>query len=452
MQLSLRKTFLASLAALVLICACAARASAQDDDLDPDHADDPIRVFERGQDAHAKGELERAVELYDAAIKLRPEFAEAHYQKGVALVALKKLPEAEGALRRATELKKDWSLPQAALGFLLLHGGREREAEPYLRRTVELDPKNTPALVALAQIALHAKAYQDALKFICQATETDGTTAADWSLRAQIEHLAGDKTAAASSVARALQLDPKLWDAHAEQAELLASAGDLEGASKELNAAISFAPESERERLRKHLDEVESRRKMRDCSNDSVSALEEIVKADDKNASAHACLGAAYRKPDPQKSLEHYRRALELVPTNANYATGYAAALVQLRRFAEAVAVLRRIIAAKPDNFEAHANLATALDELKLYDDALVEFKWLNETKPDLAVVHFFLARDYDLTGDCAHALAEYESFIAKADATQNELEIEKVNLRLPILRDQIKRGKCAKPTKKPNH
>lgn len=451
MQLSLRKTFLVAFAALLFVCASASVASAQDDDLDPDHADDPVRVFERAQDAHAKGELERAVELYDAAIKLRPEFAEAHYQKGVALVALKKSAEAETALRRATELKKDWSLPQAALGFLLLRGGREREAEPYLRRAVELDPKNTPALVALAQLALRAKANADALKFIRQATEADGATAADWSLRAQIERVAGDKTSAASSVARALQLDPKLWDAHAERAEQLMSANDLEGASRELSAAISFAPELERERLSARLKELEARLKLSDCGNDSVSALEEIVKADDKNASAHACLGAAYRKPDPQKSLAHYQRALELVPTNANYATGYAAALVQLRRFPEAVVVLRRVVAAKPDFFEAHANLATALDELKLYEDALTEFKWLKEAKPDLAVVHFFLARDYDLTGDCQNALAEYETFIAKADATQNELEIEKVNLRLPILRDLIKRGKCAKPVKKPN-
>src|SRR5919202_2338046 len=177
MRFRLRKTLLASLAALALVCACASVAAAQDDDLDPDHADDPVRVFERGQDAHAKGDLARAVELYDAALRLRPEFAEAHYQKGVALVALKKFPEAEAALRRAAELKKDWSLPQAALGFLMLRAGREREAETFLRRTIELDAKNRQALVALAQISLRAKSDADALKFVRQATELEGAAA-----------------------------------------------------------------------------------------------------------------------------------------------------------------------------------------------------------------------------------------------------------------------------------
>ncbi|MFN2597587.1 MAG: tetratricopeptide repeat protein [Pyrinomonadaceae bacterium] len=448
MRLRLRKTLLASLAALLFVCACAHASFAQDDDLDPDHADDPVRVFERGQDAHARGDLERALELYDAALKLRPEFAEAHYQKGVALVSLKKFAEAEAALRRAAELKKDWALPQAALGFLVLRGGRDREAEPYLRRAVELDPQNRQALVALAQIASRAKSNADALKFIRQATDLEGATAQDWALRAQSERFAGDKAAAASSVERALKIDPQLWEAHAERAEQRAAAGDLAGAAEDLKSAAAGAPESERQRLGARLGAFEAQRRIGDCSEGSVGALEEIVKTDAKNAPAHNCLGIAYRRSDPQKSLEHFRAALELQPSNANYATGYASALVQLKRFAEAVAVLRRVVAAKPDLFEAHANLATALDELRQYEEALAEFKWISEAKPDLAVAHFFLAHEYDSLGDCPNALAEYETFLAKADAAQNKLEIDKVNLRLPLLRDQIKRGACKKQTK----
>ena len=333
----------------------------------------------------------------------------------------------------------------------MLRAGRERDAETFLRRTVELDPKNRQALVALAQVALRAKSHADALKFIRQATDMEGATADDWALRAQIERLAGDRAAAATSVERALKIDPQLWDARLERAELRAAAGDLAGAAEDLKSALAGAPESERARLESRLQELESQGKIGDCSEGSIGALEEIVKGDPRNASAHNCLGVAYRRSDPQKSLEHFAEALRLQPSNANYATGYGAALVQLRRFAEAVAVLRRVVAAEPRLFEAHANLATALDELKQFDDAIAEFRWISEAKPELAVPHFFLAREYDLTGDCERALAEYETFLAKADAAQNQLEIEKVNLRLPVLRDQIKRGTCRKPVKKPS-
>ena len=46
-------------------------------------------------------------------------------------------------------------------------------------------------------------------------------------------------------------------------------------------------------------------------------------------------------------------------------------------------------------------------------------------------------------------ALAEYETFLARADTGVNQLEIEKVNLRLPLLRSQIKRGEGVKKDKR---
>ncbi len=135
-------------------------------------------------------------------------------------------------------------------------------------------------------------------------------------------------------------------------------------------------------------------------------------------------------------------------PDNVDYATGFAAALVQARRFTEAITLLRRVIAAAPDNYAAHANLATALDGLKLYEQALVEYQWLAQAKPENAVVYFLIARCYDLLGEFESALLNYEKFLAQANAQQNELEIEKVQLRLPSLRNQIKRGAGAKRKK----
>lgn len=434
----LRTCLLALLSALLLILSCAAAAVAQDEDAGS--SEDPVRIFDRGQDAHAKGDLRRALELYDAALKLRPEFAEAEFQKGVALASLKRLPEAEAALRRAAELKKDWPLPQSALGLLLLRAGREREAETYLRRAAELDPKDTQALAALASLRQRAGATTEALRLIKQATAHEDADASHWVWRARIERAAGDK-AATTSVARAFQLDSHSFEAFVERAEQRAASGDLKGAGEDFQAALAVAPEHERAQISRRREEIEAAGKVNDCNEAAVPALEELLRRDPGNASAHACLGAAARKLDPAKSLEHYRAAAELDSKSVKYATGYAAALVQLRRFAEAAIVLRRVLAVAPDDYAAHANLAAALDELKQYNEAIGEFKWLQQARPDLAVVYFFIARDYDLLGQYQLALESYEAFLARADPQQNQLEIEKVNLRLPLVRDLVKRG-----------
>jgi tetratricopeptide (TPR) repeat protein len=159
-------------------------------------------------------------------------------------------------------------------------------------------------------------------------------------------------------------------------------------------------------------------------------------------------LGAWYRTEDPAKSLQYYRRASELQPEAAEYAIGYAAALVQARRFADAAQILRQVVRQGPDNYAARANLATALYEAKRYSEAIPEYQWIVTAKPEIAVAHYFIATSHDYLGEYPEALASYEKFLAAADAKTNQLEIDKVKLRLPSLRRQIQLGEGAK--KKP--
>lgn len=400
-----------------LLLACAVSLHAQTtEDAAGDEGDDPVKIFYRAQEAHAKGDLSRAIELYTEALKVRPEFPEAEYQKGVALVALKQMAEAEKSLRRAIKLRADWSLPQTALGLLLVRTGNDSGAEPFLRRAIELDAKDINALAALASLRLRAGAKEEAVKLIVRATADESATAAMWATRGNIERAVGDKIAAAASVERALRIDPNNAAALEERTELATDTEDYERAIADVESTLRAAPKSAPLRARL--------------------------------ANLHALAGEKHRVSDPQKSLEHYRRAAELEPANVNYATGYGSALVQARRFAEAAALLRRILASVPDNYAAHANLATALDELKQYPEALVEYLWLNRTRPELPVTYFLLARAYDLTGEYELALATYETFLAKADVARNGLEMEKVNLRLPNLRRQIKDGQTSKRKK----
>jgi tetratricopeptide (TPR) repeat protein len=177
-------------------------------------------------------------------------------------------------------------------------------------------------------------------------------------------------------------------------------------------------------------------------------ALEKLLEKNPNNAMLLSRLGASYRTDDPARSLDYFRRAAGIDPTSAEYALGYASALVQARRFQEAAHILRQVVKSTPQNYVAHANLATALYELKLYRDALPEYEWLLAAKPDLSVAYFFIATAHDYLGEFPEALSSYETFLVKANAAANQLEIDKVKLRLPSLRRQIQLGEGAK--KKP--
>src|ERR1044071_4068160 len=106
-----RTLFISSCIFLTLSILFAPQLNGQTDDMFGDSAADPVKLFERGQNAHARGELEKALQFYEQALKVRPDFPEAEFQKGGALVSLGRLPEAEASFRRAISLKKNWSLP-----------------------------------------------------------------------------------------------------------------------------------------------------------------------------------------------------------------------------------------------------------------------------------------------------------------------------------------------------
>ena len=82
---------------------------------------------------------------------------------------------------------------------------------------------------------------------------------------------------------------------------------------------------------------------------------------------------------------------------------------------------------------------------MKLYKQAVSEYKWISQARPELAIVQFFIGTAHDRLGEYEDALAAYETFLAAADPRVNQLEMDKVNLRLPSLRNQIKRGEGVK-------
>jgi tetratricopeptide (TPR) repeat protein len=466
--------------AFALLLACAHGAAAQDRDEFDETAADPVKLFNRGQEAHAKKEFERALELYEEALQIKPDFAEAEFQKAGALVALKRQPEAEKSYRRAMELRRTWALPPAALGLLLVRmAGRETEAEPLLRRALELDAKNLTATVALAELRTRAGDAAEGATLWRRATELKPDDASLWVSLSRAELKAKDTAGAVKSFGRALEVEPANTEARLGRIDILIGSGEKERALEDVRALESLARSDwrllvavanrygllgKKDEARRVYDSLPEEAKQSKEGRELLAAitdlrcedtpevraaLEQLIASEPKNAAALACLGNLERTKNPERAAELYRRAAEAEPRNVDYAVGYAAALVQLRKFAEAAAILDRVVAAAPEHYEAHANLAAALFELKLYNRAVVEYKWIGRAKPELAVVHFFLGITHDRLGEYEEALSEYETFLARAEAGVNQLEIEKVNLRLPSLRSQVKRGEGVKKDKR---
>lgn len=165
-------------------------------------------LFEAGLQQHVAGAIEQAAALYNQALSLAPDYAEAHNNLAAALVSLGRLPEAVARYRRAIVLRPGYVEAHNNLGIALMTMDRPAEALTSYARAVALNPRNAD---------LH---YNVGVAMAANNRASDA--------RASYEH--------------ALLLDPRHAEAHNNLGNLLCAGGHLDQAVTHYRAAIAYNP------------------------------------------------------------------------------------------------------------------------------------------------------------------------------------------------------------------
>ncbi len=453
---------------------------------------DPLKqaaaLFEAGQNAHQRGELERAVELYGEALKRDPSLWQAEFQRGAAYSSLSRLVDAKASMLRvigqlsgfadAPEARQVSARAQILLGEIALAESNPAEAEKSFRRGLELNPQAARAHAGLAEVLLGGGKRAEAIAEAKAAIEAGDDRAGIYSLLGEAQTLSGKYEEALASLNEALKREPKNAIALRYRAEAYLARTDLKAAIADLRASVEIEPITPT-RLRlagalisaKQYDEAislyreilqaepsnnEARTALAAAmiesgkGDEAIAQLESLIKSEPNRADLRAQLAELYLPAQPEKALEQYLAAAKIEPSQPQHQIGVAAALVKLKRFQEAVSVSRQALAQNPKAdvaYFAHTNLATALFELDDFQNAAREFIWILDHQSKrgdqkrTAITLYFLGICLDKLGDYQQALKAYEQFLTIA-SSDNQLEIDKVKLRLPSLQRQIKEGK----------
>lgn len=128
-------------------------------------------LVETGRNAEAIPHLRKATELM-------PNSAEAFYEFGTTAVfkvgTLTLIPQGQEALRKAAVLKPDWPEAQYFLGRAVLRSSIEAEAEIALKKALELRPEWTNAAYELAYAMMEQDRVEEAIPFLeFAATDPD---------------------------------------------------------------------------------------------------------------------------------------------------------------------------------------------------------------------------------------------------------------------------------------
>jgi tetratricopeptide (TPR) repeat protein len=189
------------------------------------------------------GQLAEAIPEYEAAIRLRPDFARARSSYGDVLFRLGRTSEA--AAQYETALRDDPGLvaTREKFGDLLLAQGRTEDAIAEYERAVAVQPDNARAQGNLAYALARAGRLEDSAARYETALKLDPSRAEDWDQRGTVLAHLGRAREAQRHYERALQLKPDDPDAHNNLGLLLARAGRLTDAIRHFEAALRSRPD-----------------------------------------------------------------------------------------------------------------------------------------------------------------------------------------------------------------
>ncbi len=264
----------------------------------------------RGNMLMVIGQPREAIKDFDRAILLTPGYAVAFHNRAGAHMKLGQTPEAIRDYTKAIELLPSSAAPLSGRGRAFLAEARPYAAMRDFTRAILSDARFASAYRSRAEAKIEVERFEDAVEDLSRAIAFDPGNPEVFVLRAQAYLANRNATSAIKDFTRAIELDPKSVAAHQGRGLAHAKAEAFEEAEADLARAIELDPRA---------------------------------------ATAFAYRAYVYKiTAQPELGLKEIDKALKIDPNRAE--TYWAKGEVEeaLGRIDEAVASLRRALTVKP--------------------------------------------------------------------------------------------------------
>ena len=186
------------------------------------------------------GKYEEALDAFNKAIEINPQYDLAWYNKGVTLGELGRQEEALDAYNKAIEIDPQDASAWYNKGVILGELGRQEEALDAYNKAIEIDPQYARAWynkgVALGELGRH----EEALDAFNKAIEIDPQYARAWYNKGVALGILGRYEEVLDAFNKAIEIDPQDARAFTNLAEAYFNLGDPEQASSKVNQAIKL--------------------------------------------------------------------------------------------------------------------------------------------------------------------------------------------------------------------
>ena len=188
------------------------------------------------------GQPRSAIDPLRRAIKLQPDFNDAHIVLGNLYLNLEQFDSAVRHLKRAAELEPDFVPVLVNLGGALDKTKRHEEAEEYLLHALEVEPNNPWAHSALGLALVSLGRAGEAEMHCRRAIDIDPNFAPGMTNLALALVAQQKPTDAEAHCRRAIEIDPEMMDARETLAMCLRDEGRYDEALEQIVSCIERSP------------------------------------------------------------------------------------------------------------------------------------------------------------------------------------------------------------------
>jgi len=290
-----------------------------------------------------QGRFDELIELLKKALKIKPNYPDAHLNLGNALQAQGDLDGAIASYNTALQLKPNYPGAHNNLGVALKEQGDLDAAIASYNTTLQLKP-NFPEAHYNLGVALKEQ---------------------------------GDLDAAIASYNTALQLKPNYPDAHLNLGNAFQAQGDLNAAIASYNTALQLKPNypDAHNNLGNALQE-------QDDLDAAIASYNTALQLKPNYPDAHNNLGVALKEQgDLDAAIASYNTALQLKPNYPDAHLNLGNALQEQGDLDAAIASYNTALQLKPNYPDAHANLAQCLLQSNNYIHGWDKYEWRRKRK-----------------------------------------------------------------------
>ena len=453
--------------------------------------DSPEIYYKIGTAQFYKGDLDKAVNYFNTAIKKNPKYAQAYYMLAETytkkarftdaienaqlsikysplssscahyllhslyqvssfrvfknkvksayeyVLSILTLPFDKEAIKRVKEsLANIKFIPILIKGYLEIQkDGMENAINTYIE-AVDKAPGFVPLYCLLGDIYSSLGQFDDAITEYKMAIWLDSLNIPAYRHLCKAYEDLGDYENACEIYKKLIKIMPNMPEFHSNLANILYIKGDLDGAISHFQTAVTLNPSKNWTSVINQTLGFVYQESKQDL-NAAITSYQSAYLMTPDDIDIYINLGSAfYDKEDYENALTVYRNALELDPKNAKIHCNLGFLYWGKGDMDEAIREYKHAIEYDKSYAIAYNNLGVIyLDDMGKVTDSIEMFKKAVEYNPNYALAHFNLARSISITGDKIEAAKLYQ-IAQDVNKITNEIDPQDITDKINALFD----------------